>query len=149
MKRDARFDMVEAALQELSPKACDWDHEVDWTRYVGEEDISRFLSQWVGGYERWEHLVGQPNSRGVRLTAEMLTAWANDLQRKLECVHCGCLLDLDVRACPSCREYEGIQPHVPGWSDPGESIQLRFETKRVYVEYVDLGESCHEAEVVG
>lgn len=65
----------------------------------------------------WGHLVGVKNEKGQALTVEQLRAWIDDPNRKLECVFCARTLPLDAQFCPTCREYKGIQPHIPGWSE--------------------------------
>lgn len=65
----------------------------------------------------WQHLVGIPNPKGEALKPEQLRAWADDPKRELECIFCGTRLPLDTQFCPRCREYKGIQPYIPGWSE--------------------------------
>jgi len=109
--------LVEDALGGLSPKACDWDHEVDVWRSVGREDIEAFLTNRERVMATWKHLVGIKNEKGQELTSEQLIRWEGDPKRKLECIFDGTELPLDAQVCPRCREYKGIQPHIPGWSE--------------------------------
>ena len=67
---------------------------------------------WQQEYENWRALVGV---RG--LTAQQLKTWCRDPKRKLECVFCGNELAIDARYCPKCKEYKGLQPYIPGWSE--------------------------------
>lgn len=65
----------------------------------------------------WHHLVGIKNLKGQALAPGQLRAWADDPKRELECIFCGTRLPLDTQFCPRCREYKGIGPYVPGWSE--------------------------------
>jgi len=88
-------------------------------------------------FKFWEGYIGIENHRGEKLTEEQLRKWVADPNRMLECVFCRIVgppsffeithvngldhkharLVTSIRACPRCREYKGIQPHIPDWSD--------------------------------
>ena len=114
--REQLASLVEDALGEFAPRQCGWGHEVDVWRTVGRDDIEAFLAKWLP----WRHLVGIKNLKGQALTPEQLRAWTEDPKRELECIFCGTRLPLDSQFCPRCREYKGIQPHIPGWSEDEE-----------------------------
>lgn len=83
-------------------------------------------------FERWKYYIDcAENQRGEKLTEEQLRKWAEDPERMLECVFCQ-VVELPsyfqlpahrfiytggILGCPRCREYKGVQPHIPGWSD--------------------------------
>ncbi len=93
-------------------------------------------------FERWQYHIGLENQKGEKLTKEQLRRWTDDSERMFECTLCQIVeppgffqlsdynlkrkLNLDnaehpnfisITCCPRCREYNGIQPHIPGWSD--------------------------------
>lgn len=88
----------------------------------------------MNDFERWKYLIGcAENLRGEPLTEEQLRKWADDPDRMLECIFCQIVEPPDyfhllvtpspdspiatITGCPRCREYKGIQPHIPGWSN--------------------------------
>lgn len=97
------------------------------SKYITEKDPNPY-------FERWKYYIDiAENQRGEKLTEERLRKWADDPNRMLECVFCqiveppsyfqvGLLGYAGVdygttTCCPRCREYKGIQPSIPGWSD--------------------------------
>jgi hypothetical protein len=70
-------------------------------------------------YKRWQFYVGIENSKGNKLTDSMLRKWLKDPNRRLECVFDGETWPADNVYCPRCREYKGLQPYIPEWSDWG------------------------------
>jgi hypothetical protein len=87
------------------------------------------------------------NQKGEKLTEEQLRKWISDPNRMLECVFCQIVgppsffhisafnlkekeflkrhklsqkiskVLTSILCCPRCREYKGIIPHIPGFSD--------------------------------
>ena len=86
-------------------------------------------------FEKWRYHIGIENQRGEKLTEEQLKKWVEDPERMMECIFCQVVeppsyfhLHLGriifgrkegewITGCPRCREYKGIQPHIPNWSD--------------------------------
>ena len=67
-------------------------------------------------FQRWHSYVGIEQA-GKKLTEQMLREWANDPKRQLQCVFDGELWPSNYWYCPRCKEYKGLMPYIPGWSD--------------------------------
>ena len=76
--------------------------------------------------DAWEHLIGTPNMDNRLLTKPSLEKWARSSRKVFECSFCGTRgtlheLSIDgISVCPQCKEYKGLQPYIPVWSDWGK-----------------------------
>lgn len=91
-------------------------------------------------FRRWKYLINcAENQKGEKLAEEQLRQWSEDPNRMMECIFCQIveppsyfqLSDMEytmlrrkglphlgtITCCPQCREYKGILPHIPDWSD--------------------------------
>lgn len=82
----------------------------------GRQTVVRSAEQ---EYEHWQFHIGIPNARGRPLTEAMLRKWAKDPNRRLECTFDGETWPANYWYCPRCREYKGLHPYIPEWSDWG------------------------------
>ena len=74
-------------------------------------------------YERFKYYVGIVNAEGQAITDDNIRAWASlEYPPPMECIFCGHIVFYSERglACPVCRDYKGIVPYIPTWSDYGE-----------------------------
>lgn len=70
----------------------------------------------------WLGFVGTTNCKDEPITKEMIEKWVNNPKPEIECVFCGGTKPYDGAkslTCFGCREYKGIQPYIPEWSDWG------------------------------
>ena len=71
-------------------------------------------------YDKWSHLIGVENREDIFLTEAMLRKWLNQgADRRIECIFCGRTYPVHVKGCDHCREYKGILPYIPEWSQWG------------------------------
>ena len=68
-------------------------------------------------YEQWKHLIGIKNYAGTKLTTTMLRTWSRDPHRLLECNYDGETCLPESKICHKCKEYKGLAPFIPEWSD--------------------------------
>jgi len=68
-------------------------------------------------YDDVKYYKGLKNTRGEVLTDQMLRAWAKNPNRKLECQYDGEQWPANYSYCPRCREYKGLMPYIPKWSE--------------------------------
>jgi hypothetical protein len=78
------------------------------TQVVGTED---FL--------KWYFYIGIKNGKGKPLTEDQLRKWSIDPKRLLECGYCGTTYPVYTFSCSHCKEYKGMSPYIPEWSDWG------------------------------
>ena len=78
----------------------------------------------MNDFEHWKHYANcAQNLKGETFSEEQLRKWVDDPDKMLECVFCQIVeppnyFDIEgFTCCPRCKEYKGIQPHIPGWSD--------------------------------
>jgi len=70
----------------------------------------------------WQFFEGIKNCKGEVLTKSMVKTWCDSPDPRIECGFCGTTEPYegpDKLWCPRCREYKGIIPYIPEWSDWG------------------------------
>jgi Zn finger protein HypA/HybF involved in hydrogenase expression len=68
----------------------------------------------------WKHYAGMKNQRNETLTLEMIKIWCESPNPEVECEFCGntqSFNTMDILYCHKCREYKGLIPYIPEWSD--------------------------------
>ena len=97
-------------------------------QYINKEEVERF---WTDrevreghrvlspryNFDKWKHHIGVENLLDEPLTVNALRRWADDPNRRVECIFCGETYPPETMACRRCREYKGIQPYIEGWSN--------------------------------
>ncbi len=79
----------------------------------------RLIPTATQAFDKWKHFVGIENDRGEKLTESMLRAWSNNSNRELECTFDGEHFPSNYWYCTHCKEYKGLQPYIPSWSNWG------------------------------
>lgn len=78
-------------------------------------------------FEQWRYHASEEsrNINGVSLTEDMIRKWANQSEPLYECCFCGengTALEMRIESvlcCPICRDFKGMQPYIPEWSNWG------------------------------
>jgi len=72
--------------------------------------------------EYWMSYAGIVNSVNEPLTKTMIRDWAGRNNQQIECSFCGETKEYrnatDIY-CNKCKEYKGMIPYIPEWSDQG------------------------------
>lgn len=93
------------------------------------EEVKRIYDKWKAQEKKtntpnlrdWFFHVGIPNCNHQIMTLEMLIKWTSNSEPLVQCSFCGDIKPYRKNdlVCRGCREYKGILPYIPEWSDWG------------------------------
>lgn len=84
-----------------------------------------YLKKWATKPDfegTWKSLAGTKNRKGEVLTESRIKTWCDNPNPQIECEFCGTHEPYEGPTnlwCPRCREYKGIIPYIPEWSNWG------------------------------